>query len=356
MAVLAFGGGALWKDFLLPYGVLFGLLGLAYLWAFVFVRGISDDLAYQAGLGMGFLGGLVIFLALLRGAIYPMLVTSASPFLVPWGLILAAMGLLYVIVSAGMCSDRPYVVLTRRELSAFFYSPIAYFVLIGITVIAWIFYVLFLNNAVDRTRPLVEPIIRGYIWGLGPVLCLLGIVPFLTMRVLSEEKRTGTMEVLMTVPVNEVTVVLSKFTAVLIFFLICWLPWALFLVDLRLEGGKPFDGRPLLSFFVAMTFMGAAFLSMGLFFSSLTSNQIVSAVLTFAGMLLLTGLSLVKWWMEDSMQSSPWFPVVSHVSYLQLWWDSVGGALLLKPLLFQLSATIFWLFLTVQVLDSRKWR
>src|SRR5437879_3140322 len=132
-----------------------------------------------------------------------------------------------------------------------------------------------------------EPIIRFYFIAWWPVITTIFIVPVLTMRLLSEEQRTGTLEVLFTAPVGETVVVLSKFLASWIFFMLTWVPWGLFLVALRVEGGQPFEYRPLLSFYIAMACSGAAFLAMGLFFSSLTRNQIVSAILTFVGMLSL---------------------------------------------------------------------
>ena len=89
------------------------------------------------------------------------------------------------------------------------------------------------------------------------------LVPALTMRLLSEEKRTGTLEVLLTAPVNEAAVVLSKFLACWLFFMLCWVPTGLYLIALRVEGGQPFDYRPLLSFYLAVGASGAAFIAIG---------------------------------------------------------------------------------------------
>src|SRR5207253_8241291 len=188
-----------------------------------------------------------------------------------------------------------------------------------------------------------------------PVVAVAFVVPVITMRLLSEEKRTGTLEVLLTAPVSETTTVISKFLAALIFFMVIWIPWGLFLVALRVEGGQPFDYRPLISFFIALLFSGAGFLSMGLFFSSLTRNQIASAVLTLMGMLILIGVYFVQF---SSLvpPSSPWFSVLTYASYIDLWINSLKGKLPARALLFHLSATIFWLFLTVKVLEARKWK
>ena len=148
-------------------------------------------------------------------------------------------------------------------------------------------------------------------------------------------------------------VVLSKFVAALVFYMVMWLPWALFLIGLRVAGGQAFDYRPLISFFVALLVTGANFLSMGLFFSSLSRNQIVAAVLCFMGMSLLVAAFFAKLLISPS---SPWVPVLNYVSFIDLWFESLKGRLAPRFVLFHLSATVFWLFLTVKVLESRKWK
>ena len=106
------------------------------------------------------------------------------------------------------------------------------------------------------------------------------------------------------------------------------------------------------SFFIALLFSGAGFLSMGLFFSSLTRNQIASAVLTAMGMMMLIGVYFVTF----VPSFSQWITILSDASYIHLWQSSLSGKLAPRSLLFHLSATIFWLFLTVKVLESRKWK
>jgi ABC-2 type transport system permease protein len=337
-------------DFLLPYGFLLALAGALYAGAFVGLRGTSSDLGYRVGQGMGLLGAAVFFIALGR--------SFFGNYLVPNGFLLMCLGLFYLAISVAICSDRPIVVLTRRELATFFYSPIAYIVLIGLTCVAWVFFLLFLVRVIKETQqgiPIIEPIVQYYIADVFPVILMIFIVPVLTMRLLSEEKRTGSLEVLLTAPVNEFTVVLSKFLAALAFLLLAWLPWGLFLAALRIEDGKSFDYRPLLSFMIAMAFMGAGFMSMGLFFSSLTRNQIASAILAFLGMMLLTGLAVINYYLKDSPASGHWVTLLGHISYLELWFDSVQGRLNPRLLVYHLSAAVLWLFMTIKVLEARRW-
>jgi ABC-type transport system involved in multi-copper enzyme maturation permease subunit len=368
LALTGFIGGNISENFLIPYSLLLTLLGLAYLWGFMGLSRTSSDAGYRAGLAVGTLGILVFLIALGRTALPPLfyswhwLRVRPEPYLIPSGLLLMVLGLLFAGLAYGLTSDNKLAVLTRRELAAFFYSPIAYIVLFGLTFVGWWVFIQFVNillpppGAMMQDRVIAEPIIRYYFIAWWPVITTIFVVPVLTMRLLSEEQRTGTLEVLFTAPVGETVVVLSKFLASWIFFLLAWVPWGLFLVALRVEGGQPFEYRPLLSFYIAMACSGAAFLAMGLFFSSLTRNQIASAILTFVGMLSLTAPFFVKRSIEAQSPTSPWIPVLERAGYIDLWITSMDGRFAPQHLLFQLSFAIFWLFVTVRVLESRKWR
>lgn len=354
MALCGFLIGNLTLGLLLPKGLLLILLGLAFLWAFVALRGSDDTLGYGAGLSLGVVGGTALTAAVARSAFSPQI------YLMPAGLVLIGCGLAYLALSIGICSDLRFVVMTRRELAAIFTSPIAYIILFGITLVAWIMFIKFLGWLIPSTAfgaltpaTRTEPIVGPYMANLFPIICVIFIVPALTMRLLSEEHRSGTLEVLLTAPLEETSVVLSKFFAVYIFFLLLWIPWGLFLLALRVEGGEPFDYRPVLSLYVVLAFIGANFLSMGLFFSSLVANQISAAILTFIGMLALTAVVLFT---QDFGQSDPRSIILTHISWVDLWWSSMRGKLAVRDLFYQLSAAVYWLFLTVKVLESRKWR
>jgi ABC-2 type transport system permease protein len=134
--------------------------------------------------------------------------------------------------------------------------------------------------------------------------------------------------------------------------MILWIPVGLFLVSFRLEAGKPFDYRPLLSFLIVLAYSGAGFLSMGLFFSSLTRNQIIAFVLTFLFMIIYLGLYLLVRFLPPG---SAWSTFLTHISFLNHWLSAVSGKLVIRDMVFPLSATVFWLFLTVKVLEARKW-
>jgi ABC-type transport system involved in multi-copper enzyme maturation permease subunit len=362
LAATAFIGSNISPNFLLPYGLLLAIVGLAYWWALTGLLGSGSDWGYRAALSMGAIGAVVFLTALGRSIVPPLLhrwgwmeARVEEPYIASAGLLLVTLGLLYFALSAGLCSDNHLIVLTRRELAAYFYSPIAYIVLFGLTFVGFRHFYLFITNILsfaEMGRPLFEPIIQYYWVDFIPVFSVLIVAPVLTMRSLSEERRTGTLEVLLTAPLGETSVVLSKFLAAWLFFMLLWVPWGLYLVALRVEGGQPFDYRPLLSFSIAMACSSAGFIAMGLFFSSITRNQIIAAILGIGGMLVLFSVFMV---VRSLPASSDWTPVLTHMSFVHLWINTLEGKLVPRDLLFHISAAVFWLFLTVKVLEARKW-
>jgi ABC-type transport system involved in multi-copper enzyme maturation permease subunit len=374
LALIGFVFSNIKLDFLLSYGLVLMLLGLVYWWRFVGMRGTTNDLGYYAATAMGLLGSVALLVALGRSLVPQLLSTLGwinpqSSYFMPAGALLIFCSLLYVALALGLIWDNRLIVLIRRELSGIFCSPIAYIVVFGFAVIAWQMFARFVYDNPDQRGhlwrdepfqgmtgtpiPQVEPIVINYIIDIFPVICVIFVVPVLTMRLLSEEQRTGTIEVMLTAPLGETAVVLSKFIASFLVFLLVWVPWGLYLVSLRVEGGQSFDYLPIMSFFIALVFTGAGFMSMGLFFSSLTRNQVTAAILTFVGMLTLTFVYFLKanWPITDARRV-----ILEHISYIDLWIHSLEGKLAVRDLLYHLSAAVFWLFLTVKVLESRKWR
>ena len=323
-------------------GTVLSLLGLAYLCAFIGQLGGGDGDGYRPAVVVGAVGALV-FLGALGASLF------ARGYFVPTGLILMALGMAYMLTSVLLVSDWQLVVLTRRELAAYFYSPVAYLVLGMTTLIAWIAYLSFWGD-MEGTQIVPEPVVARLLSGFWAIIPVLFIVPALTMRLLSEEKRTGTYEVLVCAPVSETPIVLSKVLAGLTMYLVTWTVWAAFLIALRMDNGKPYDYRPLISFALAITVSGAAFVAMGVFFSALTRNQIIAAVLTFGGMLVL-----VFAYFASFIAGPQWQPVWSKVTFLFLWWESLEGRLHLRDVIIQLSMAVFWGYLAVKVLEARRW-
>ncbi|MGF1577982.1 MAG: ABC transporter permease [Gemmataceae bacterium] len=353
------------SDFLLGRGVVHLILGLLFVGGCVSTLSIENPWSYWMPFGVGAIGVMMIVL----GAGWSIPYVSPMFKWLPWPpqqpgapFLFIYAGLEFLLLSVGICSDNKFVVMARRELASFFYSPIAYFVLIGFAIFGGFSFVSFVSAITDpRVGAIREPIIVYYMFGYVSITSLVLLVPVITMRQLSEEQRLGTMEVLLTAPVTETMIVLSKFFAAWRFYLLAWYPWGLYLVALRVEGGAPFDYRPVLSFALALAITGAAFVAMGIFFSSVTKNQVVAAVLSLLGMLFPIFLYLLKGTIASNpltgtSGSSAWTTFLTYVNFVDLWDQALMGRVAPRFYLFYISSAVFWLFLTIKVLESRKWR
>ncbi|MFO0953654.1 MAG: ABC transporter permease subunit [Isosphaeraceae bacterium] len=166
--------------------------------------------------------------------------------------------------------------LLRRELAAYFLGPMAFLIVLGFQVIAWLnFWELVegLSNPRVSLSNRTDPM-NMYISGSFPFwVALLVAVPALTMRLLSEEKRSGTIETLLTVPVTEAEVVVAKWLAGLVMYLVLLLPFLVYLPFLYYQGKLHFDVGPVLSLMIGLTTAGSMFVAIGLFFSALTRSR-----------------------------------------------------------------------------------
>lgn len=289
------------------------------------------------------------------------------PYLVPSGLLLMMIGGAALMLAIAMTSDSHFVVLTRREFAAYLFSPIGYIVLFGAALMASYGYWQFLDGMIPDAERLAEtlrrggrmvieePIVQRYNAAtLIAAFQALLLVPALTMRTFSEEKRTGTLEVLLTAPIKEWTIVVSKFAAAWGFFMLSWVPMGLYLIALWVVGGQPFDYRPLMSYYIAVGVFGATFIAIGIFFSSLTKNQIVAAVMTFAVMI---GMLLTVWLRnsQTTLFGSGVRKVLEQFDFFTAWTTALSGSLALQTIVLQLTFAAFWLFITTKVLETRKW-
>ena len=350
--------------FLFSHGILLQLLGLLFVATFILLRPTADLFGLRSGIALGGTGCLFFVIALYRAWLIPLLAswkwveTPAASYLMPSGLALMVLGMLYMMIAVLLCSELPLVVLVRRELLRFFCTPIAYIVLLASVVLAgalfWIFS-RYLQISSERGGGLPEPIISEYLLGMGglvPIITLMVIVPLLTMGLVSEEHRTGTLEMLMTVRVSEMTVIVSKFIAALTVFVLFWAPWAFYLISLYVFGQQALDYRPLVSFYLAIFFIGFNFMAMGLFFSCLTQNQLTAGILSFLGVMVM----LVLYFLKGLNRDNTWGSIFAHTSFIELWINAVQGKLPLRMLIYNASAGIFWLVLSVKALEVRRWR
>jgi ABC-2 type transport system permease protein len=335
--------GHLSVDFLTTEGIVLLLTGLAYVAAFLGLSGERED-------WMPTIAWALAAAALLNIAIVVARSLLNNSFFVPSGLIFIGVSLLAILISGLLLCDWPVVVLFKRELTGTFYSPIAYLVLVGCSIVFGINLLFFVDNLAPR-QAMIEPIVERYVVALFPVFAVMALVPILTMRVFAEEKRSGSLEVLLTAPVNEGSVVFGKLAAAIVFFMVAWLPFFLFAVSMRVFGGAEFDYRPLLSFFLALLFTGGALVSVGLFFSSLTSNQLIAAVFTFA---VMVG-ELMLWFLQYTIPGNMG-DFFGSVSFLELWQETSKGYLPMKLFALHAATMVFFAYLTTIVLSARKWK
>ncbi|HSF03012.1 MAG TPA: ABC transporter permease subunit [Solirubrobacterales bacterium] len=247
----------------------------------------------------------------------------------------------------------------KKELRLYFTSPVAYAVgTIFLLIAGYFFYSIFafftmasmqamMNPAMARELNVTDSVLRPLFSNLSVILLL--IMPLLTMRLIAEERRAGTIELLLTYPIRDGAVLAGKYLAAL----------ALYAMMIGLTLAYPamvayfaqLEWGPLLTGYLGLLLMGAAFLAVGLFASSLTENQIVAAVITF-------GVLLMFWvigWSAD-YAGGAFGRVLAHLSILEHNESFSRGVLDTKDVIYYLNFTALALFLTLRALEARRWK
>lgn len=257
---------------------------------------------------------------------------------------------------------RNIIAIVERELRAYFSSPIAYVVLTIFVFLSGIFFRSILAQVMQMglmsqmqaqqlgPRPMDMPgmISRGFLSTMSVIL--LFIMPMLTMGLFSEEKKRGTIELLLTAPLTDLEVVLGKFFAAAAFYVILlvstWIPMAILYLY-----GSPASG-PILTAYLGLLLYGLSILAVGLFISTLTENQIIAAVLSFGTIMVL--------WLVDVVAQNTESPtgkgVLTYLSILSHLDDFMKGVLSSSHIIFYVSLMITALFLTYRSIDSLRWR
>ncbi len=242
--------------------------------------------------------------------------------------------------------------LFKRELSSYFHSGVAYVVLFGSALAQGIQF-LFIASMVMQNHYTQSSVMQVFfVWPLFWLLLLVQI-PLITMRVFSEELKLGTIEMLLTAPVTDWDVVIAKFLGALVFFLVLWLPITLDLVALQLFSSPP---PPVYWSQIGLTaltilLLGSFYVSIGVFTSALTRNQIIAAVLCFAFLFFTFGVSLLHFMqnLNDSVQA-----MISYVSSPEHLSNAGLGIFDSRPLVYYVTATLLMLYLAKSVVQSRR--
>lgn len=235
---------------------------------------------------------------------------------------------------------RNTVTIAGRELASYFGSPVAYIVTAAFLAINGFLYGIIIAGSGQADM--------SFVFGDMGII-LLFVIPGITMRLLAEEQRLGTIELLLTAPVRDWEVILGKFAAAISLFILMLIPTGLYAGFLFLWGHP--DGSTILSGYVGIILVGALFIAIGLLTSTLTQNQLVAFLVAFVVSLIL--------WLLDGLSSNFSAGTGSVLSYLALQphlSDFGSGSVQSKDIIYLLSVTICALFLATRVLESRRYR
>ena len=249
--------------------------------------------------------------------------------------------------------------IAHKELKGYFASPVAY-VVIGFSAILFGWFFINLLYYFDRTQMQagsgfqgpqainVNEIMISPLF-LNVSVILLFTLPLITMRTYAEEKRSGTMELLLTSPLTDLQIVMGKFLGGLVLYG-AMLAVTLVHMAILFVYGNP-EWRPIATGYLGLILMGACFLSLGLFVSSLTRNQIIAGMVTFAVFLMFWVVNWIATFMGPTSQA-----VLNYLSITEHLNDFARGVIDTKHVVYYLSFIAFSLFLTVRAVDSERWR
>ncbi|CAN5606511.1 gliding motility-associated ABC transporter permease subunit GldF [soil metagenome] len=248
--------------------------------------------------------------------------------------------------------------LIKREFAAYFLSPIAYAMMaFFLWIVGGLFYLTFQLLTKPGTAGVEYPM-QAILGNPAFWLVFLLVPPLLTMRLLAEERGTGSLELLMTAPIRDWQVVAGKYIACYLFYIVLWLPTLLYLPILLdfdwTNKVARIDPWPVVTSYLGVMLAGAMFLAIGLFVSSLVKNQLVAAILALVISLVFILAAFVK---VDAAPDSLTAKVIQFISVPEHFRrDFTRGVIDTRHLVLYVSMTAFALFLTVRSLEARRLR
>jgi ABC-2 type transport system permease protein len=253
---------------------------------------------------------------------------------------------------------RNTLLICQKELKSYFASPIAYLLM---AFFALIFGFGFYTATRDMVRfsfqaqmmgqqqsmNVNEQIIRPLL-GFASTIALF-LIPMITMRTIAEEKRTGTIELLLTSPIKDIEIIIGKWLGAMVLYL-CVLGMSALNIAMLFAWGKP-DLKPVLIAYLGLILQGGCLLAIGVFISSTTRNQIIAGGVTFFVCLFLW---LLSWF--TAFDSSAMAKVINYLSIVTHFENFSKGVLDTKDVVFYLSMIFFSLFITSRAMESLRWR
>ena len=228
-----------------------------------------------------------------------------------------------------------------KEIQIYFSSPVAYIVALIFMALSGFFFVRDLGN------PFPEASLSNFFQ--GATFLLIPLAPALTMRLLAEEQKLGTIELLLTSPVRDWEVILGKYFASLV-FLMFLLALTSYYVILLLVFATP-DPGPIYSGYVGLVLYGMAALAVGILTSTLTSNQIVAAVVGTGILVALYATSFI-----GDVVTGTWANIFNQLGFTSHFNDFDRGIIDTAHIVYFVTATALFLFLSIRALESRRWR
>ncbi len=256
-----------------------------------------------------------------------------------------------------MSSVRNILAIAGKEMRSYFASPMAYLIIGLFALLFGQFFYAYLDLFVRRSagmgqmgggaNNINQDMIRYVL--MNAAIIILFVMPMITMRTYAEEKRSGTIELLLTSPLTDLEIILGKFLGALGLYA-AMLAVTLLDVALLFFFGNP-EWRAIAAGYLGLLLLGGCFVSLGLLISSLTKNQIVAGVITFAVFLMLW---IVNWTADESGPTMR--AVLNHLSIIDHFDDFARGVIDTKHVVYYLSFITFGLFLTAKSVDSERWR
>jgi len=251
---------------------------------------------------------------------------------------------------------RNVLAIAGKEMRGYFASPIAYIVLgFFALVFGWFFYVplAFFNrqsmqmagSGMNISQMLITPVFSN------ATVVMLFLLPAITMRTYSEEKRSGTIELLLTSPLTDTQIILGKFLGAMGLYASMLALTVVHMAILFAFTDPNPDWKPVASAYLGLLLMGGSFISVGLLISSLTKNQVVAAIATFVVFLMLWVINWIGTFVGPTTQA-----ILNQLSLTDHFDDFARGVIDTKHLVFYLSFISLGLFLTAKSVDSERWR
>lgn len=243
-------------------------------------------------------------------------------------------------------------IIFKREMMAYFFSPIAYIVAAAFLFVMGISFSVILGILSESSsdfRPM-----DFFFNGMFTWIALLVVSPVITMRLFADEKRTGTIESLMTAPLRDIEYVLGKFLSAYAFFVLLWAPTANAIFVLRhfSKDHTALDFGAILGGYLGLALVGMVFIAIGCMASACTRNQIVAAVVAFSltCALFLAGMSFYLNIAEKHREFCESISIIVHMQ------EFSRGGVDWRRVVFYLTSTGFLLFVTHRIVQSRQWR